>query len=202
MSKLYSFSSSLWSGCKGDAPLNCLDVFFKNNHKIVVRGMAQWLRAWAAVPEVESSVPSTLHGGSQPSITVVPFFVSAFPKPLLPASLGIWFSFLESLRDSLKTSPMPFCCLGIGRTQTGLPPAYLFSAFLDELENWGLEKPPLSCRLLGRRSLLWSTPCSHRKRQLSLTPLLQMSQLDKNPWFCLFTSHCHDLPSTCRSSFR
>ena len=63
------------------------------------------------------------------------YFLFAFPKPLVPASSGAWFSFLDSLGDSLKNSPMPFCHLGVGRTQTGFPPAYLFSAFLDELEE-------------------------------------------------------------------
>jgi hypothetical protein len=32
------------------------------------REMAQWLRAWTAVPEDLSSIPSKPHGGSQPSV--------------------------------------------------------------------------------------------------------------------------------------
>jgi hypothetical protein len=62
-------------------------------------------------------------------------FLVAFPQPLLPASSGMWFSFLESLGDSLKNSPMPFCHLGVGRTQIGFLPACLLSAFLEELEE-------------------------------------------------------------------
>ena len=78
------------------------------------------------------------------------YFLFAFPNPLLPASSGILFSFSESLADSLKNSPIPFCHLGVGRTQTGFPPAYLFSAI--KYKWMGLNKNLHS--LKGNNSLL------------------------------------------------
>lgn len=56
------------------------------------------------------------------------YFLFATPIPLLPASSGARFSLSASWEDSLKNSPIPFCHLGVGRTHTGFPPAYLFSA--------------------------------------------------------------------------
>lgn len=78
-------------------------------------------------------------------------FLFAVPKPLHPASSGPWFSFPESLGDSLKNSPMPFCHFGVGRTHTGFPPAYLFSAFLDEHDEEFVTKVEEPSTFLGAR---------------------------------------------------
>lgn len=45
----------------------------------------------------------------------------------------------------------------------------LWQRWRSQVPSWGLEKPPLFCRL-PERSLLWSAPCSHRKRQLARLP--------------------------------
>lgn len=64
-------------------------------------------------------------------------FLLALDIPLPPASSsssaeGFRFSFSGFLGGPPKKSPMPFCQVGVGRGQTGLPPAYLFFAGVED----------------------------------------------------------------------